>query len=76
MGFEWMEKHEAGYRLTTLHAGRTQQREISLDGFKTKIYQCDGCCCFVVLIVLMRLKPNVINYDLPHRIEMYAYQIG
>ncbi|GLT92426.1 hypothetical protein SLE2022_102650 [Rubroshorea leprosula] len=68
---------KAGYRVISLHGGRTQeQREISLKGFKTKKYNVLVATDVAARGIDIPDVAHVINYDMPHKIEMYTHRIG
>ncbi|OIT26477.1 dead-box atp-dependent rna helicase 21 [Nicotiana attenuata] len=68
---------KTGYKVSTLHGGKSQdQREISLEGFRTKRYN-----VLVATDVAGRGTDipdvaHVINYDMPNNIEAYTHRIG
>ncbi|WCJ41568.1 Pre-mRNA-splicing ATP-dependent RNA helicase prp28 [Euphorbia peplus] len=68
---------KAGYRVTTLHGGKSQeQREISLEGFRTKRYNVLVATDVAGRGIDIRDVAHVINYDMPGNIEMYTHRIG
>ncbi|KAF2290899.1 hypothetical protein GH714_016319 [Hevea brasiliensis] len=67
----------AGYRVTTLHGGKSQeQREISLEGFRTKRYNVLVATDVAGRGIDIPDVAHVINYDMPGNIEMYTHRIG
>ncbi|XP_019082782.1 PREDICTED: DEAD-box ATP-dependent RNA helicase 21-like [Camelina sativa] len=67
----------AGYFVTTLHGGKSQeQREISLEGFRAKIYNVLVATDVVTRGIDIPDVAHVINYDMPKHIEMYTHRIG
>lgn len=68
---------KAGYRVTTLHGGKSQeQREISLEGFRTKRYNVLVATDVAGRGIDIPDVAHVINYDMPNNIEMYTHRIG
>uniref|UniRef100_A0A2P2KGL2 DEAD-box ATP-dependent RNA helicase 21 n=1 Tax=Rhizophora mucronata TaxID=61149 RepID=A0A2P2KGL2_RHIMU len=68
---------KAGYRVTTLHGGKSQeQREISLEGFRTKRYNVLVATDVAGRGIDIPDVAHVINYDMPGNIEMYTHRIG
>ncbi|KAJ7540411.1 hypothetical protein O6H91_10G013600 [Diphasiastrum complanatum] len=68
---------KVGYRVTTLHGGKTQeQREISLEGFRNKRYNCLVATDVAGRGIDIPDVAHVINYDMPNNIEMYTHRIG
>ncbi|GAB2277412.1 Envelope glycoprotein gp160 [Dionaea muscipula] len=68
---------KAGYRVTTLHGGKSQdQREVSLDGFRTKRYNVLVATDVAGRGIDIPDVAHVINYDMPGNIEMYTHRIG
>ncbi|KAH9543001.1 hypothetical protein CY35_13G039500 [Sphagnum magellanicum] len=68
---------KAGYRVTTLHGGKTQeQREISLEGFRNKRFNCLVATDVAGRGIDIPDVAHVINYDMPGKIEMYTHRIG
>ncbi|KAL2621551.1 hypothetical protein R1flu_001756 [Riccia fluitans] len=66
-----------GYRVTTLHGGKTQeQREISLEDFRNKCYNCLVATDVAGRGIDIRDVAQVINYDMPDTIEQYTHRIG
>ncbi|KAL2649687.1 hypothetical protein R1flu_017815 [Riccia fluitans] len=66
-----------GYRVTTLHGGKTQeQREISLEGFRNKRYNCLVATDVAGRGIDIPDVAHVINYDMPNIIEQYTHRIG
>ncbi|KAL3702056.1 hypothetical protein R1sor_020078 [Riccia sorocarpa] len=66
-----------GYRVTTLHGGKTQeQREISLEGFRNKRYNCLVATDVAGRGIDIPDVAHVINYDMPNMIEQYTHRIG
>ncbi|KAK6924673.1 Helicase, C-terminal [Dillenia turbinata] len=66
-----------GYRVTTLHGGKSQeQREISLEGFRTKRYNVLVATDVVGRGIDIPDVAHVINYHMPGNIEMYTHRIG
>ncbi|KAK7252231.1 hypothetical protein RIF29_36042 [Crotalaria pallida] len=66
-----------GYRVTTLHGGKSQeQREISLEGFRTKRYNVLVATDVAGRGIDIPDVAHVINYDMPGNIEMYTHRIG
>ncbi|EFJ18460.1 hypothetical protein SELMODRAFT_165735 [Selaginella moellendorffii] len=66
-----------GYRVTTLHGGKTQeQREISLEGFRSKRYNCLVATDVAGRGIDIPDVAHVINFDMPNNIEMYTHRIG
>lgn len=66
-----------GYRVTTLHGGKSQdQREISLEGFRTKRYNVMVATDVAGRGIDIPDVAHVINYDMPGNIEMYTHRIG
>ena len=68
---------KAGYRVTTLHGGKNQeQREISLEGFRTKKYNVLVATDVAGRGIDIPDVAHVINYEMPGNIEMYTHRIG
>ncbi|XVF65423.1 hypothetical protein PTKIN_Ptkin09bG0248000 [Pterospermum kingtungense] len=68
---------KAGYKVTTLHGGRSQeQREISLEGFRSKRFTVLVATDVVGRGIDIPDVAHVINYDMPGKIEIYAHRIG
>lgn len=68
---------KSGYRVTTLHGGKSQeQREISLEGFRTKRYNVLVATDVAGRGIDIPDVAHVINYDMPGNIEMYTHRIG
>lgn len=68
---------KAGYRVTTLHGGKSQeQREISLEGFRTKRYNVLVATDVAGRGIDIPDVAHVINFDMPGNIEMYTHRIG
>ncbi|XP_021769438.1 DEAD-box ATP-dependent RNA helicase 21-like [Chenopodium quinoa] len=68
---------KSGYRVTTLHGGKSQeQREISLEGFRTKRYNVMVATDVAGRGIDIPDVAHVINYDMPGNIEMYTHRIG
>ncbi|KAF8400101.1 hypothetical protein HHK36_015976 [Tetracentron sinense] len=68
---------KAGYRVTTLHGGKSQeQREISLEGFRTKRFNVLVATDVAGRGIDIPDVAHVINYDMPGNIEMYTHRIG
>ncbi|XP_058108165.1 DEAD-box ATP-dependent RNA helicase 21 isoform X2 [Magnolia sinica] len=68
---------KAGYRVTTLHGGKTQeQREISLEGFRSKRFTVLVATDVAGRGIDIPDVAQVINYDMPGNIEMYTHRIG
>ncbi|ESW28375.1 hypothetical protein PHAVU_003G281500 [Phaseolus vulgaris] len=66
-----------GYRVTTLHGGKSQeQREISLEGFRTKRYNVLVATDVAGRGIDIPDVAHVINYDMPGNIETYTHRIG
>ncbi|KAL0305037.1 UNVERIFIED_CONTAM: DEAD-box ATP-dependent RNA helicase 21 [Sesamum angustifolium] len=66
-----------GYRVTTLHGGKSQeQREISLEGFRTKRYNVLVATDVAGRGIDIPDVAHVINYDMPGNIEAYTHRIG
>ncbi|KAG6426356.1 hypothetical protein SASPL_110578 [Salvia splendens] len=66
-----------GYRVTTLHGGKSQdQREISLEGFRTKRYNVLVTTDVAGRGIDIPDVAHVINYDMPGNIEAYTHRIG
>ncbi|TQD95551.1 hypothetical protein C1H46_018844 [Malus baccata] len=66
-----------GYRVTTLHGGKSQeQREISLEGFRTKKYNVLVATDVAGRGIDIPDVAYVINYDMPGNIEQYTHRIG
>ncbi|KAK4711480.1 hypothetical protein R3W88_005993 [Solanum pinnatisectum] len=66
-----------GYRVTTLHGGKSQeQREISLEGFRTKRYNVLVATDVAGRGIDIPDVAHVINYDMPNNIEAYTHRIG
>ena len=62
-----------GYRVTTLHGGKSQdQREISLEGFRTKRYNVLVATDVAGRGIDIPDVAHVINYDMPGNIEAYT----
>ncbi|KAK9120269.1 hypothetical protein Scep_018362 [Stephania cephalantha] len=68
---------KAGYRVTTLHGGKSQeQREISLEGFRTKRFNVLVATDVAGRGIDIPDVAHVINHDMPNQIEMYTHRIG
>ncbi|KNA04725.1 hypothetical protein SOVF_197040 [Spinacia oleracea] len=68
---------KAGYRVTTLHGDKSQeQREISLEGFRTKRYNVIVATNVAGRGIDIPDVAHVINYDMCDNIEMYTHRIG
>ncbi|VFQ73901.1 unnamed protein product [Cuscuta campestris] len=68
---------KAGYRVTTLHGGKSQeQREISLEGFRTKRYTVLVATDVAARGIDIPDVAHVVNYDMPNSIEGYTHRIG
>ncbi|KAJ0262045.1 DEAD-box ATP-dependent RNA helicase 21 [Hirschfeldia incana] len=68
---------KAGYRVTTLHGGKSQeQRDISLEGFRSKRYNVLVATDVVGRGIDISDLAHVINYDMPKPIAMYTHRIG
>nr|XP_043605889.1 DEAD-box ATP-dependent RNA helicase 21-like isoform X2 [Erigeron canadensis] len=68
---------KAGYRVTTLHGGKSQeQREISLEGFRTKRFNVLVATDVAGRGIDIPDVAHVINYDMPGTIDMYTHRIG
>ena len=68
---------KSGYRVTTLHGGKSQeQREISLEGFRTKRYNVLVATDVAGRGIDIPDVAQVLNYDMPGNIEMYTHRIG
>ncbi|CAH9052280.1 unnamed protein product [Cuscuta epithymum] len=68
---------KAGYKVTTLHGGKSQeQREISLEGFRTKRYTVLVATDVAGRGIDIPDVAHVINYDMPNNIEAYTHRIG
>lgn len=66
-----------GYRVTTLHGGKSQeQREISLEGFRTKRYNVLVATDVAGRGIDIPDVAHVINYNMPGNIEGYTHRIG
>ncbi|BFI25496.1 ATP-dependent RNA helicase DDX23/PRP28 [Marchantia polymorpha subsp. ruderalis] len=66
-----------GYRVTTLHGGKTQeQREISLEGFRNKRYNCLVATDVAGRGIDIPDVAHVLNFDMPNNIEQYTHRIG
>lgn len=66
-----------GYRVTTLHGGMLQeQRETSLEGFKTKRYNVLVATDVAGRGLDLQDVAHVINHDMPDKIEAYTHRIG
>ncbi|PRQ24712.1 putative RNA helicase [Rosa chinensis] len=66
-----------GYRVTTLHGGKSQdQREISLEGFRTRRYNVLVATDVAGRGIDIPDVAHVINYDMPSSIETYTHRIG
>ncbi|KAJ4959990.1 hypothetical protein NE237_019900 [Protea cynaroides] len=66
-----------GYRVTTLHGGKSQeQREISLEGFRTKRFNVLVATDVAGRGIDIPDVAHVLNYDMPGNIEMYTHRIG
>lgn len=66
-----------GYRVTTLHGGKSQeQREISLEGFRTKKYNVLVATDVAGRGIDIPDVGHVINFDMPGSIEAYTHRIG
>ncbi|KAJ7974359.1 DEAD-box ATP-dependent RNA helicase [Quillaja saponaria] len=67
---------KAGYSVTTLHGGKSQeQREISLEGFRTKRYNVLVATDVAGRGIDIPDVAHVINHDMPKNIEMYTHRI-
>ncbi|KAL2523323.1 DEAD-box ATP-dependent RNA helicase 21 [Forsythia ovata] len=66
-----------GYHVTTLHVGgkSQEQREISLEGFRTKRYNVLVATDVAGRGIDIPYVANVINYDMPGNIEAYTHRI-
>ncbi|GKD69820.1 DEAD-box ATP-dependent RNA helicase 21-like protein [Tanacetum coccineum] len=65
------------YRVTTLHGGKSQQqREVSLDGFRTKRFNVLVATDIAGRGIDIPDVAHVINYDMPGNIEQYTHRIG
>ncbi|AES74381.1 putative RNA helicase [Medicago truncatula] len=74
---DFLAKNLEGYRVTTLHGGKSQdQREISLEGFRTKRYNVLVATDVAGRGIDIPDVAHVINYDMPGNIEMYTHRIG
>ncbi|KAL2939981.1 DEAD-box ATP-dependent RNA helicase 21 [Bienertia sinuspersici] len=72
-----VERLARSYRVTTLHGGKSQeQREISLEGFRTKRYNVMVATDVAGRGIDIPDVAHVINYDMPGNIEMYTHRIG
>ncbi|XP_070052131.1 DEAD-box ATP-dependent RNA helicase 21-like [Nicotiana tabacum] len=68
---------KTGYRVSTLHGGKSQdQREISLEGFRTKRYNVLVATDVAGRGIDIPDVAHVINYDMPNNIEAYTHRIG
>ncbi|KAK9266339.1 hypothetical protein L1049_012670 [Liquidambar formosana] len=68
---------KAGYRVTTLHGGMSQeQREISLEGFRTNRYTVLAATDVAGRGIDIPDVAYVINFDMCGSIEMYTHRIG
>ncbi|KAK6797002.1 hypothetical protein RDI58_004703 [Solanum bulbocastanum] len=68
---------KSGYRVTTLHGGKSQeQREISLEGFRTKKYNVLVASDVAGRGIDIPDVAHVINYDMPNKLEAYTHRIG
>nr|GEY44639.1 DEAD-box ATP-dependent RNA helicase 21 [Tanacetum cinerariifolium] len=68
---------KSGYRVTTLHGGKSQeQREVSLDGFRTKRFNVLVATDVAGRGIDIPDVAHVINYDMPGNIEQYTHRIG
>ncbi|KAL6551350.1 Envelope glycoprotein gp160 [Orobanche minor] len=66
-----------GFRVTTLHGGKSQeQREISLEGFRTKRYNVLVATDVAGRGIDIPDVAHVINHDMPNNIEAYTHRIG
>ncbi|CAA3006038.1 DEAD-box ATP-dependent RNA helicase 21-like [Olea europaea var. sylvestris] len=66
-----------GYRVTTLHGGKSQeQREISLEGFRTKRYNVLVATDVAGRGIDIPDVAHVLNYNMPGSIEAYTHRIG
>ena len=66
-----------GYHVTTLHGEKSQaQREISLEGFRTKRYNVLVATDVAGHGIDISDVAHVIKYDMPRNIEMYTHRIG
>ncbi|XP_071692108.1 DEAD-box ATP-dependent RNA helicase 21 [Rutidosis leptorrhynchoides] len=68
---------KSGYRVTTLHGGKSQeQREISLEGFRTKRFNVLVATDVAGRGIDIHDVAHVINYDMPGTIDTYTHRIG
>lgn len=68
---------KAGYKVTTLHGGKSQeQREISLEGFRSKRYTVLVATDVAGRGIDIPDVAHVINYDMPGNVDMYTHRIG
>ncbi|MCD7454238.1 DEAD-box ATP-dependent RNA helicase 21 [Datura stramonium] len=68
---------KACYRVATLHGGKSQeQREISLEGFRTKRYNLLVASDVASRGIDIPDVAHEINYDMPNKIEAYTHRIG
>lgn len=68
---------KSGSRVTTLHGGKSQeQREISLEGFRTKRFNVLVATDVAGRGIDIPDVAHVINYDMPGTIDMYTHRIG
>ncbi|KAK6118193.1 hypothetical protein DH2020_048094 [Rehmannia glutinosa] len=66
-----------GYTVTTLHSGKSQeQRQISLEGFRTKRYNVLVATDVAGRGIDIPDVAHVINHDMPNSIEAYTHRIG
>ncbi|XP_073148414.1 DEAD-box ATP-dependent RNA helicase 21-like [Henckelia pumila] len=66
-----------GYRVTALHGGMSQeQRETSLESFKTKRYNVLVATDVAGRGIDVPDVSHVINHDMPEKIEAYTHRIG
>uniref|UniRef100_A0A7N2LEM6 RNA helicase n=1 Tax=Quercus lobata TaxID=97700 RepID=A0A7N2LEM6_QUELO len=68
---------KAGYHVTTLHGGKSQeQREISLEGFRTKRYNVLVATDVAGRGIDIPNVAQVINFDMHGSIDTYTHRIG
>ncbi|KAM7501000.1 hypothetical protein LguiA_025414 [Lonicera macranthoides] len=68
---------KAGYRVTTLHGGKSQgQREISLEGFRTKTHNVLVATDVAGRGIDIPDVGHVINFDMPGDIDIYTHRVG
>ncbi|XP_078444253.1 P-loop containing nucleoside triphosphate hydrolases superfamily protein [Wolffia australiana] len=66
-----------GYRVTTLHGGKSQeQREISLEGFRSRRFNVLVATDVAGRGIDIPDVAHVINYEMPNSIDMYTHRIG